>query len=330
MPRKARLDAPGTLHHAIIRGIEKRRIVRDNRDRRDFVLRMGSLAQETETPIYAWALMTNHAHILLRSGAFGLSTFMRRLLTGYAVNFNLRHRRHGHLFQNRYKSIVCEEDPYFKELVRYIHLNPLRAALVPTLSSLDRYEWCGHAAVVGERELSWQDTDYVLEFFGDGKTVARERYRTFVEQGASEGRRPDLVGGGLIRSMGGWSVVKSLRRGECAEKGDERILGSSEFVVQLLQEAEPKIRHQLPRREKESAAADLIEKTCKEKDVDPAVFTAGSRSRELSTLRHELAYRLVTELGLPLAEAARRLGVTTGAISNALRRKYKKYTTSPI
>ncbi|MCF8052720.1 MAG: transposase [Desulfobacterales bacterium] len=321
MPRKARLDAPGTLHHVILRGIEKRRIVRDNRDRRDFVDRMGTLAQETETPLYAWALMTNHAHILLRSGSFGLSTFMRRLLTGYAVNFNLRHRRHGHLFQNRYKSIVCEEDPYFKELVRYIHLNPLRAGLVQSLSILDRYEWCGHAAVVGQREHSWQDTDYVLEFFADRKTAARERYRKFVEKGVAEGRKPELVGGGLIRSMGGWSVVKSLRRGERTEKGDERILGSSEFVLQLLCEAEPDICYQLPRKKQEDVADNLIEKACRENGIDPAALTAGSRSRKLSALRHELADGLVNELGLSMAEAARRLGVTTSAISNVLRRK---------
>ena len=80
MPRQARLDAPGTLHHVIIRGIERKKIISDDRDRKDFVSRMGTIAMETETLIYAWALMTNHAHILLRSGSFGLSLYMRRLL----------------------------------------------------------------------------------------------------------------------------------------------------------------------------------------------------------------------------------------------------------
>ena len=102
MPRQARLDAVGTLHHVIIRGIEKRRIVDDDSDRREFVSRLGRLAGETGTSIYAWALMSNHAHILLSSGRQGLAKFMRRLLTGYAVRYNPRHRRHGHLFQNRY------------------------------------------------------------------------------------------------------------------------------------------------------------------------------------------------------------------------------------
>ena len=91
---------------------------------------------------------------------------MRRLLTGYAVSFNRRHRRAGHLFQNRFKSIVVEEEPYLLELVRYIHLNPLRAHLVPDLGALDTYPWSGHATLLASRSQSWQDTDFVLAHFG--------------------------------------------------------------------------------------------------------------------------------------------------------------------
>jgi REP element-mobilizing transposase RayT len=111
----------------MVRGIERKRIVTDDGDRKNFVERMGEIAAETDTAICAWALLDNHVHILLRSGFFGLPAYMRGLLTSYAISFNRRHRRHGHLFQNRYKSIVCEEDLYFRELVRYIYLNPVRA-----------------------------------------------------------------------------------------------------------------------------------------------------------------------------------------------------------
>ena len=99
MPRGARLDAPGTLHHVMVRGIEGGNIVKDDQDRDNFISRLGELAKETFTAIYAWALLENHAHILLRSGAAGLPTLMRRLLSGYATSFNKRHRRCGHLFQ---------------------------------------------------------------------------------------------------------------------------------------------------------------------------------------------------------------------------------------
>jgi putative transposase len=108
MPRGPRLDTPGTLHHVIIRGIERGRIVHDNTDRREFLKRMGNLVKQSGTGIYAFALMNKHAHILLKSGTEGLSSYMRRLLSGYAQYFNRRHKRVGHLFQNRYISIICE------------------------------------------------------------------------------------------------------------------------------------------------------------------------------------------------------------------------------
>ena len=166
MPRGARLDTPGALHHVIARGIERRNIVDDDLDRENFITRFGQVADETCTAIYAWALMGNHAHVLMRSGPGGVALFMRRILTGHAISYNRRHRRHGHLFQNRYKSIICEEDAYFTELVRYIHLNPLRAGLVDSLTQLDRYPWCGHAIVLGRQNQPWQDRDYVLKWFG--------------------------------------------------------------------------------------------------------------------------------------------------------------------
>ena len=106
MPRKARIDAPGALHHIIIRGIERRAIFEDDKDREDFIERLSNLLPETETPCYARALMTNHVHLFLRTGTIAIASIMRRLLTGYAVKFNRRQGRHGHLFQNRYKSIL--------------------------------------------------------------------------------------------------------------------------------------------------------------------------------------------------------------------------------
>ena len=127
MPRGPRLDAPGVLHHVMVRGIERRRIFPAAADYEDFVARLARSASVGHWVVYAWALLPNHAHLLVRTAARPLSRSMRSLLTGYAGAFNRRHRRAGHLFQNRYRSIVVEEEPYFLELVRYIHLNPLRS-----------------------------------------------------------------------------------------------------------------------------------------------------------------------------------------------------------
>ena len=106
MPRKARIDAPGALNHIIVRGIERRKIFYDDFDRDNFIDRLDTVLTETGTPCFAWALIPNHLHLLLRTGLTPIATVMRRLLTGYAVSFNHRHRRHGQLFQNRYKSIL--------------------------------------------------------------------------------------------------------------------------------------------------------------------------------------------------------------------------------
>jgi putative transposase len=106
MPRKARIDAPGALHHIIIRGIERKAIFKDRTDRSNFLNRLDRIVSETDTGCYAWVLMANHVHLLLKTGLAPIATVMRRLLTGYAVSFN--RRRYGHLFQNRYKSFLCE------------------------------------------------------------------------------------------------------------------------------------------------------------------------------------------------------------------------------
>ena len=311
MPRRARLDAPGTLHHVMVRGIDRRRIVNDVADRKNFVKRMGELAAGTKTTIYGWALLTNHAHILLRSSEIGLSGYMRRLLTGYAISYNRRHRRWGHLFQNRYKSIICDEDAYFTELVRYIHLNPLRAKLVKSLDKLDRYRWSGHGVLMGKVNNEWQDRDYVLKWFGQKEAEAKKAYRNYVKKGIDEGRRPELVGGGLIRSLGGWSAVKALRRSGDRELSDDRILGSGEFVERIIKEAEAKIRYQFRVKEHPEKIDEFIAKVCKNKNVSIEELKAGSRRKEASRVRARIAIGLVKTHGVSLAEAARQLGVST-------------------
>ena len=320
MPRQARLDAPGTLHHVILRGIERRRIVDDDKDRKNFISRLGNLAQETDTKIYAWSLMTNHVHLLLRSGPLGLPKFMRRFLTGYAVSYNLRHLRHGHLFQNRYHSIICDEGAYFRELVRYIHLNPLRAHLVDRLSELDCYPWCGHAVLMGQIKNDWQDRDHVLSWFGKKEGEARRAYRKYMKEGAAQGRRPELVGGGMVRSYGGWSAVLSLRRSEGNLLADQRILGAGDFVEKVLSETEGSLRRRFSPVGGRNEIEAMIGEECEKGKIELKELRMGSRRGEIPRVRSEIAQRLVREIGIPLAEVARLLGVSTSAISKIMRR----------
>lgn len=224
MPRASRIDIPNLLQHVIVRGIEKRDIFTSDVDRLDFVGRFSRLLESTGTECLAWSLMSNHFHLLLRTADIPLSRFMRRLLTGYAVTFNLRHKRTGHLFQNRYKSIVCDEEEYLLELVRYIHLNPLRAGLVSTLDDLDSYLWCGHSVLMKRNELPGQETAEILSRFAKTVSAAGKRYHSFINDGIAMGRRNDLVGIGLLRTG-------ELPDGELK---DSRVLGGGDFVEQIL------------------------------------------------------------------------------------------------
>jgi REP element-mobilizing transposase RayT len=266
MPRQARLDAPGVLQHVMARGIERRKIFWDDKDRSSFLERLAIILEETQTQCYAWALIPNHFHLLLRIGQTPLSTVMRRLMTGYAVTFNIRHRRSGHLFQNRYKSVVCEEENYLLELTRYIHLNPLRAKLVEDLKSLDKYPWSGHSILIGKQKnplvpeipsaieedkyLAEKTVEDVLRFFGKSLKEARRKYRVFVEKGIKQGRRTDLQGGGLARSAGGDKTGLLGQKEEDKELSDQRILGSGDFVGEVLRAAnkfeEKRIKKSIP------------------------------------------------------------------------------------
>ena len=320
MPRQARLDIPGTLNHVILRGIEGREIVTDDQDRQNFVSRMGAIALETGTAIYAWALMSDHAYILLRSGSSGLSKYMRRLLSGYAVFYNRRHNRYGHLFKDRYKSALCEEEPYFKELVRYIHLSPLRVKQVESLAKLDRYRWCGHSVLMGRIKNDWQDRNYVLNWFGAKGKEAKKAYRRFVKNGINQDHRPDLVGGGLIRSHGGWPLVKVIRRLGLKEKSDARILGRGKFVEQIIQQSDKKGELQFSSLGRLEQAAVLVKKVCKKEKLSVKALKSGSRRHNISMVRSQLAKRLTEECGLSLTETGHQLGVSPSAVAKSLSR----------
>jgi REP element-mobilizing transposase RayT len=321
MPRAARLDAPGVLHHVMVRGIEGRSIFTDDTDRMDFLSRLARLLPETHTTCYAWAVMPNHAHLLLRTGATPLPTTMRRLLTGYAVQFNRRHRRQGRLFQNRYKSVVCEDELYFTELVRYIHLNPLRAGLVRSLPELAAYEYSGHSALLGQVARPWQATADVLQRFGRATGRARHAYGAFVKAGIAQGRRPDLTGGGLIRSLGGWEAVQE-RKGAGQERvmSDARILGESDFVEAILAHAEERYTPQYALQQHGIGFEQVVARVAEICHLDPREVVVRGRQKRKVGARSLLCYWAVRELGLPLTELARRLGLSPPGVSYAVQR----------
>ena len=323
MPRLARLDAPRLLQHVMARGIERREIFADDKDRQSFLKRFALILEETQAQCYAWALIPNHFHLLLRAGATPLSKIMRRLMTGYAVTFNNRHKRSGHLFQNRYKSTVCDEDAYLLELIRYIHLNPLRAGLVKDLQELDNYPWSGHSSIMGkqqnplileqfigpewpEKSLAEKTVEDVLLTFGEKRSEARIRYRQFVEDGIALGRRPEFQGGGLVRSAGGDTTGLLGRKTEDRELGDVRILGSGDFVGEALGKAgvvwEKGRKQKIP-------LAELIRKVAFCLDLKTESILSSSRRREVSKARAIVSFLAVNDMGYSATDVARALSI---------------------
>lgn len=316
MPRGPRLDIPGALHHVMVRGIDRQNIFLSDADRNDLLYRLGEGVLRSGLRVYAWALMSNHFHVLLRSGSEGLSAAMRRLLTGYAVRFNRRHRRWGHLFQNRYKSILVEEDSYLLELVRYIHLNPLRVRAVNGLEELDRYPWTGHSALVGVVNRAWQDIDFVLGQFEQVGGQARARYREFVASGVEQGRREDLQGGGLVRSMGGWEKVQALRRGRERWAYDERVLGSSEFIERIWKEAERLESTNRTRKADDVTAylKNLLTSVAAKYGLNVTELSGGSRRPEVVEARGVVSYVAVRFGGLGPTRLGRLLRVSRQSV----------------
>jgi hypothetical protein len=263
----------------------------------------------------------NHAHFLFRTGKIPLATLMRRLLTGYAVSFNKRHNRHGQLFHNRYKSIVCQEEVYLRELVRYIHLNPIRAGIVSTITELNKYAYCGHSVLMGRKKRPWQDVNYVLSFFGDTRDGARIDYYAYVKAGLDQGRRSELTGGGLIRSLGGWSEVRKYAlKGQEHLKSDERILGESDFVADVLFHADEKFDRKYELKRLGYDLGGIASRVAEIYEIDVDDIFLKSKHQKRVKARSLFCFWAVRELGISLTELARRLGISVAAVGYSVER----------
>ena len=186
---------------------------------------------------------------------------------------------------------------------------------------MEKYPYCGHGAILGELSYEWQERDSVLAQFGSREVEARTAYRRFVEQGMALGRRPELVGGGLIRSAGGWAEVRSQRQRREPQQSDERILGSAEFVERVLAEAERRVQRQQAARRQSGQVERVIAGACKKNGASLTELRSGSRRGKLPTIRAALVCKLVEDFGIAMAEVARQLGISTSGVSKILIRR---------
>lgn len=311
MPRGSRLDAPGMLHHVVVRGLEPCAIFPGDGDRQDFVDRLARLLPETETTCLAWSLVPNQGHLALRSGPRGLAHIMRRLLTGYAASFNRRHGRAGHVFQNRYHSTFSEGRTHLSALVRSIHRYPLQTGVVSSLAALAEFPWCGHGALLGRVRHPWQATEDVLARFSPSTEHARRAYEAFVAE-AQDRDEPSSRRGENPGHVAARAIVRDLPTPtpEVPSEG----LGESPALAASLCE---RLKRDA------SSPADcraVVAAVCLALGLSPEALATGRRSRALSNGRAVVAYVARTRYRISCAALAAALGTSSPAITLAERR----------
>jgi hypothetical protein len=212
---------------------------------------------------------------------------------------------------------------YLKQLVGYIHLNPLRARIVAEFKDLARYPYGGHSAILGKLKRDFQDVDCVLQLFGDKVTEARRNYREYVRKRIELGRRPELVGGGLLRSSGGWGVLKAMSKARIHLKGDERILGDSDFVEEVLAEQKEQFERRYWLKAQGYDIDQVVQKVAEVFDIEPGeIWKPGNQPLRVKA-RGLVCYWSVRELGMSGTSVGKLLGLGQSAVSRAVVRGEK-------
>jgi len=207
-------------------------------------------------------------------------------------------------------------DPYFLELVRYIHLNPIRAGIVKDLEELERYPWSGYQVLMGKAKNSWQNTEEVLACFGDMEMTARINHRAFMAEGLKHGRRPDLVGEGMTRSP----------HSEAEEFHDSRILGNSQFTQQVLKrKGEGSEAKEIER----ISWTDLVKRVANQWNLSPEEVIVGGKRPSVTKARSVLSYLAVRKMGMKATEVAGRIGLSQPAISKSLLKGEEMVSVNP-
>ena len=294
MARKPRIHAPGGIYHVMLRGNAGQEIFFDDEDRYHFYLLLQEGVSRFGHRIHGFCLMSNHVHLAVQVGEEPLSKIMQNLSFRYTRWVNRKQKRIGHLFQGRYKAILVEKDSYLLELVRYIHLNPVRAKLVRQPSA---YPWSGHLCYVGKDTLPWLHTDWVLSQFGQRINTCRKGYEEFVRAGRGEGYREEFHGGGE----------------------DQRVLGNDRFVKRML-DAEVF----QPSKGKPIQFNDLVRRICKEYKVKKEDLVSTSRNRYASEARQVIGWLALKSGNITLTEVALHFGRDVTTLSRGVRRMEEK------
>lgn len=260
MARKPRVEFPGAFYHVLARGNQKQKTFLNETDYERYRSRLKHYREKFVFSLYAYVLMPNHVHLLIKTGETPLSKIMQGLQFSYTQYFNRTHRKVGHLFQGRYKAILCEEESYLLELVRYIHLNPVRAGLV---RRPEDYPWSSHPLYLERGKNVWLEKDFVLGLFDSRKGRALPRYRSFIEEGMGKGSEQRFY-----------------------DTRDQRYLGDDDFI----ERTEKKTSQENDRRLWDLPMEKIVNTVAAHFKEDPRALILSGRNRRLAFLRSLVGY----------------------------------------
>jgi len=278
MPRHPRVHSPDLLYHILTRGNNRQRTFFNDDDYLKFIELLQTTKKNYPFRLYAYVLMPNHFHFLLQTQLATTSKIMQSLLTVYAKYFNATHKKRGHLFQGRYKAILCDKEPYFIELIRYIHLNPVRAHMVPTASA---WPWSGHLEYTGQAVRRLVDFNLIRGIFGEG-APAHDKYVKFIQDGTDSP-----------------SQERFYPRENSPFLGTEEFVLKSSLIISTKNEETRKERLKM-----DAILSEIAQKAA----ICPDIIKQRSRSRTVSSVRKQFIRECTTLHGYTDREVADFLG----------------------
>ena len=320
MPRKARITVVGAVHHIMSRGIEGRMIFTDDEDRFLFLNYLENVLKKSGYLLYAWCLMGNHYHLLIRISDYPLGVFMRHLNGQYAQYFRKKSNSRGYLFQDRYKSIVTQDQLYIEEIVRYIHLNPIKGGMCKSIAELDAFPWSGHTVLIGKKKMSIQNVHDVLKRFDSNEKRAIRKYRLFLQEGM-KAQEPSIVS----------SLCAGAQQSENIHNTGCWVIGNKEFIAKAVA-GERAAKTRLAQHAKEGISIHEVAKRINKKfGLREEEIKKRGRKNTRSMARKFFAYTCYRQFQFPVIQIARYLGVSSPSVSNlisegeALAKKMNRY-----
>ena len=290
MSRKPRIEFNGAFYHIITRGNQRQRIFKDATDFQKYLQLLTIYKNRYGCRIYAYVLMNNHVHLLIETRDIPLSKVLQGVNQSYTMYFNRRYRTVGHLFQGRYKAILCDRDNYLLALLKYVHHNPVRAKIT---EGPDKYPWSSHTAYTGKNNpLGLVDTDQALRMFSENKGRARKRYEVFVNDG------------------------QVMKKREVYATVDQRLQGGEDFVDRVIEKYEGEVKRE--RRKKEYTLPQLARAV--EKHYDLTLHDLRSAAKQRTVMQGRRAFSLLArEYGYTGREIAGYLSKEPSSVTKYIR-----------